>query len=65
MIKTDQASEAKKFLKINSEDRRTVRSLRRWLEDVRELELQRWSKKGNNGEEWEFVGKGGNVVGEL
>jgi hypothetical protein len=61
LIKIDQAGEAQKFLKIKWEDRRIVRQPSAWergLEDIRELAVQLWSKKENNGEEWEFVGKG-------
>jgi hypothetical protein len=35
------------------------------LEDNKEVEVQQWSKEGNNGEEWEFVGKGAKVLREL
>lgn len=65
MIKIDQASEAKNFLKIKSEDRRTMRSLRQMAGRYKEVEVQQWNKKANNGEEWQFVGTGAKVLGEL
>jgi hypothetical protein len=67
LIKIDQAGEAKNFLKIKSEDRRTVRSLSHMAGRYKEVEVrvQQWGREGNNGEEWEFVGKGAKVLGEL
>ena len=63
-IKTDQASEAKKILKIKSEDKRRERSLRHTSGRYRRVGRTAVDKQGNNGEEWMSVAKGAKVLGE-
>jgi hypothetical protein len=63
LIKIDQASEAKKFLKLSQKIEEQDEDLDRWPEDLRELEAKRWCEKGNNREGWASVAKGAKVLG--
>ncbi|GFG36280.1 hypothetical protein Cfor_00812 [Coptotermes formosanus] len=62
LIKIDQASEAKKFLKLSQKIEEQDEDLDRWPEDLRELEAKRWCEKGNNREGWASVAKGAKVL---